>query len=80
VIPLIPTISTEELQVYCIIREKTVQAGVRDNLLLRRQPAPLREQVHCPQVEIPPAKAADFRRFENVILSGEKGTAVLKKE
>jgi hypothetical protein len=32
------------------------------------------------QVEIPPAKAADFRRFESTILSDEKGAAVLKKQ
>ncbi len=32
------------------------------------------------QVEIPAAKAADFRRLESAILSGEKGTAVLKKQ
>jgi hypothetical protein len=32
------------------------------------------------QVEIPAAKAADFRRLENVILSDEKGTAILKKQ
>ncbi|MDR3746537.1 MAG: DUF3857 domain-containing protein [Acidobacteriota bacterium] len=31
-------------------------------------------------VEIPPAKAADFRRLESAILSDEKGTAVLKKQ
>jgi hypothetical protein len=31
------------------------------------------------QVEIPPAKAADFRRLESAILAGEKGSAVLKK-
>jgi hypothetical protein len=31
------------------------------------------------QVEIPPAKASDFRRLENAILSDEKGSAVLKK-
>jgi hypothetical protein len=32
------------------------------------------------QVEIPPAKAADFRRFESAILSDEKNSAVLKKQ
>jgi hypothetical protein len=32
------------------------------------------------QVEISPAKAADFRKLESVILSDEKGTAVLKKQ
>jgi hypothetical protein len=32
------------------------------------------------QVEIPPAKAANFRRFESVILSDEKNAAVLKKQ
>jgi hypothetical protein len=32
------------------------------------------------QVEIPPAKAADFRRLESAILSDEKGAAVLKKQ
>jgi hypothetical protein len=32
------------------------------------------------QVEIPPAKAADFRKLENTILFDEKGTAVLKKQ
>ena len=32
------------------------------------------------QVEIPAAKAADFRRFESAILTDERGTAVLKKE
>jgi hypothetical protein len=32
------------------------------------------------QVEIPPAKAADFRRFESAILSDEKNAAVLKKQ
>ena len=32
------------------------------------------------QVEIPPAKAADFRKLENAILADEKGTAVLKKQ
>jgi Transglutaminase-like superfamily len=32
------------------------------------------------QVEIPPANAAAFRRLENTILSGEKGTAVLRKQ
>ena len=32
------------------------------------------------QVEIPSAKAADFRRFESVILSDEKNAAVLKKQ
>ncbi|HUX28856.1 MAG TPA: DUF3857 domain-containing protein [Terracidiphilus sp.] len=32
------------------------------------------------QVEIPPAKAADFRRLENAILTDEKGAAVLKKQ
>jgi hypothetical protein len=31
-------------------------------------------------VEIPPAKAADFRRFESAILSDEKNAAVLKKQ
>jgi hypothetical protein len=32
------------------------------------------------QVEIPPTKAADFRRFESTILSDEKNAAVLKKQ
>jgi transglutaminase-like putative cysteine protease len=32
------------------------------------------------QVEIPPAKAADFRRLESAILSDEKDSAVLKKQ
>jgi len=32
------------------------------------------------QVEIPPAKAADFRKLESAILADEKGTAVLKKQ
>jgi hypothetical protein len=32
------------------------------------------------QVEIPPAKAADFRRLESAILSDEKGAAVIKKQ
>jgi len=32
------------------------------------------------QVEIPPSKAADFRRFESTILSDEKNAAVLKKQ
>jgi hypothetical protein len=32
------------------------------------------------QVEIPPTKAADFRRLESAILADEKGTAVLKKQ
>jgi hypothetical protein len=32
------------------------------------------------QVEIPPAKAADFRRLESVILSDEKNAAILKKQ
>jgi hypothetical protein len=32
------------------------------------------------EVEIPPAKAADFRRLENAILSDEKSSAVLKKQ
>jgi transglutaminase-like putative cysteine protease len=32
------------------------------------------------QVEIPPAKYADFRRLESVILSDEKNSAVLKKQ
>jgi hypothetical protein len=32
------------------------------------------------QVELPPAKAADFRRFENTILADEKNAAVLKKQ
>jgi len=32
------------------------------------------------QVEIPPAKAADFRKLENAILSVERGSAVLKKQ
>ncbi len=32
------------------------------------------------QVEIPPTKAADFRKLENTILFDEKGTAVLKKQ
>jgi hypothetical protein len=32
------------------------------------------------QVEIPPAKAADFRHLESVILSDEKNSAVLKKQ
>jgi hypothetical protein len=32
------------------------------------------------QVEIPPARAEDFRKLENVILADEKGTVVLKKK
>jgi hypothetical protein len=32
------------------------------------------------QVEIPPSKAAAFRKLENAILADEKGTAVLKKQ
>jgi hypothetical protein len=32
------------------------------------------------QVEIPAARAADFRSFESAILADEKGTAVLKKQ
>jgi len=32
------------------------------------------------QVEIPPSRAADFRRLESVILSDEKNSAVLKKQ
>ncbi|MGA3081609.1 MAG: DUF3857 domain-containing protein [Terracidiphilus sp.] len=32
------------------------------------------------QVEIPPAKVADFRRLESAILSDEKDSAVLKKQ
>ncbi len=32
------------------------------------------------QVEIPPARAPDFRRFESTILSDEKNAAVLKKQ
>ncbi len=32
------------------------------------------------QVEIPPGKAADFRKLENAILFDEKGAAVLKKQ
>lgn len=32
------------------------------------------------QVEIPPAKAADFRKFESAILYDEKGTVVLRKK
>jgi hypothetical protein len=32
------------------------------------------------QVEIPPAKAAAFRKLENAILRSEKGTTVLKKQ
>jgi len=32
------------------------------------------------QVEIPPDKAADFRRFESAILADEKNAAVLKKQ
>jgi hypothetical protein len=32
------------------------------------------------QVEIPPAKAADFRRLESTILADEKNAAVLKKQ
>jgi hypothetical protein len=32
------------------------------------------------QLEIPPAKAADFRKLESAILFDEKGTAVLKKQ
>ena len=32
------------------------------------------------QVEIPPAKAADFRKLENAILSAERASAVLKKQ
>jgi hypothetical protein len=32
------------------------------------------------QVEIPPDKAAEFRKLESAILFDEKGTAVLKKQ
>jgi hypothetical protein len=32
------------------------------------------------KVEIPPEKAAEFRKFESQILSDQKGTAVLKKQ
>lgn len=32
------------------------------------------------QIEIPPARAADFRRFESTILADEKNAAVLKKQ
>jgi hypothetical protein len=32
------------------------------------------------QVEIPPAKASDFRRLESIILADEKNAAVLKKQ
>ena len=32
------------------------------------------------QVEIPAAKAAEFRKLESAILADEKGTAVLKKQ
>jgi hypothetical protein len=32
------------------------------------------------QVELPAARAADFRSFESAILADEKGTAVLKKQ
>ena len=32
------------------------------------------------QVEIPAARAADFRKLEGAILFDEKGTAVLKKQ
>jgi len=32
------------------------------------------------QVEIPPAKAAEFRHLESVILADEKNAAVLKKQ
>ena len=32
------------------------------------------------QVEIPPAKASEFRHLESVILSDEKNAAVLKKQ
>jgi hypothetical protein len=32
------------------------------------------------QVEIPPAKATDYRRFESTILTDEKNAAVLKKQ
>lgn len=32
------------------------------------------------QVEIPPAKAADFRKLESAIVADERGTAVLKKQ
>ncbi len=32
------------------------------------------------QVEIPPAKAAAFRKLESTILSDEKGAAVIKKQ
>jgi hypothetical protein len=32
------------------------------------------------QVEIPPDKAADFRKLESAILFDEKGAAVLKKQ
>lgn len=32
------------------------------------------------QVEIPPDRAADFRKLENAILADEKGTVVLKRQ
>jgi len=32
------------------------------------------------KVELPAARAADFRKFESAVLSDEKGTAVLKKQ
>ena len=32
------------------------------------------------QVEIPPARDADFRHLESVILADEKNSAVLKKQ
>ena len=32
------------------------------------------------QVELPAARAADFRKLESAILMDEKGTAVLKKQ
>ena len=32
------------------------------------------------QVELPAARAADFRKLESAILRDEKGTAVLKKQ
>ncbi len=48
--------------------------SVKGNLLHYEREYVVRE------VEIPPSKAADFRKLENMILFDEKGTAVLKKQ
>jgi len=50
------------------------KVSVKDNLLHYEREYIVR------QVELPPAKAADFRKFESAILSDEKEAAVLKKK